>query len=42
MTGTMQLDIILGILKVLAFVPAIVIHECAHGFAAYKLGDPTA
>ena len=42
MTGNAQLDIILGILKVLAFVPAIVIHECAHGFAAYKLGDPTA
>lgn len=42
MTGNTQLDLILGILKVLAFVPAIVIHECAHGFAAYKLGDPTA
>ena len=21
---------------------AIVLHECAHGFAAYKMGDPTA
>ena len=30
------------VLMVLAFVPAIVLHECAHGFAAYKLGDPTA
>ena len=28
--------------NVLAFVPAIVLHEVAHGFAAYKLGDPTA
>lgn len=25
-----------------AFVPAIVLHEVAHGYAAYKLGDPTA
>lgn len=42
MTGDMTITIILGVLKVLAFVPAIVIHECAHGFAAAKLGDPTA
>ena len=42
MTGDMTITIILGALKVLAFVPAIVIHECAHGFAASKLGDPTA
>lgn len=27
---------------ILSFVPALVIHEVAHGFAAYKLGDPTA
>ena len=27
---------------VLAFAPAIVLHEVSHGFAAYKLGDPTA
>lgn len=27
---------------ILAFVPALVLHEAAHGFAAYKLGDPTA
>ena len=37
MTGDMTITIILGALKVLAFVPAIVIHECAHGFAAAKL-----
>lgn len=42
MVSDVQLDVILGIIKVLAFVPAIVIHECAHGFAAYKMGDPTA
>lgn len=35
-------DIIFAVLMVLAFIPAIVLHECAHGFAAYKLGDPTA
>ena len=28
--------------SVLSFVPAIVFHEVTHGFAAYKLGDPTA
>ncbi len=27
---------------ILSYVPAIVVHEVAHGFAAYKLGDPTA
>ncbi len=30
------------ICSVLAFVPAIICHEVMHGFAAYKLGDPTA
>ncbi len=28
--------------SILSFVPAIVFHEVAHGFAANKLGDPTA
>lgn len=28
--------------SILAFVPAIVLHEMGHAFAAYKLGDPTA
>lgn len=27
---------------ILSFIPALVLHEVAHGFAAYKLGDPTA
>ena len=27
---------------ILSFVPALTLHEVAHGFAAYKLGDPTA
>lgn len=30
------------ICSILSFVPALVCHEVAHGFAAYKLGDPTA
>lgn len=36
------LQIISYLCIVLAFIPAIVLHEVAHGFAAYKLGDPTA
>ena len=35
-----MLDVILLIL--FAAVPAIVLHEVAHGWVAYKLGDPTA
>lgn len=38
----MDETIIYYICSILAFVPAIVLHEVAHGFAAYKLGDPTA
>ena len=38
----MNLDIPYIICSVLSFVPAIVFHEVAHGFAANKLGDPTA
>ena len=30
------------ICSILAFVPAIVLHEMGHAFSAYKLGDPTA
>lgn len=30
------------ICSILSFIPALVLHEVAHGFAAYKLGDPTA
>ena len=30
------------LISVLCFVPAIVLHEVAHGFAAARLGDPTA
>lgn len=30
------------ICSILAFIPALVLHEVAHGYVAYKLGDPTA
>ena len=38
----MNLDIPYVVCCILAFIPAIVLHEVGHGFAAYKLGDPTA
>ncbi|MDR1088746.1 MAG: site-2 protease family protein [Coriobacteriales bacterium] len=31
-----------SIIMIICFIPAIVIHEVAHGFVAWKLGDPTA
>ena len=36
------MDVIYILISILCFVPAIVLHEVAHGFAAFKLGDPTA
>lgn len=42
MTNAMLSQVIKVILMVAAFIPAIVLHEVAHGYAAYKLGDPTA
>lgn len=42
MSSELMQNIILIAIMVVAFVPAIVLHECAHGYAAYKLGDPTA
>lgn len=38
----MNYDLPTIICAILAFIPALVLHEVAHGFAAYKLGDPTA
>lgn len=35
-------DIALGVLQFLLFIPAVVLHEYAHGWVSYKLGDPTA
>ncbi|MGI6536354.1 MAG: site-2 protease family protein [Eggerthellaceae bacterium] len=37
-----QTEIIYIVCSILAFIPAIVLHEVSHGFVAYKLGDPTA
>lgn len=37
-----SLDIPFAICSILAFVPAIVLHEVGHGTAAFLLGDPTA
>ena len=37
-----SIDIPYLICSVLSFIPAIVFHEMAHGFAAWRLGDPTA
>lgn len=41
LVGTM-ISIPYLICSLLSFIPAIVCHEAMHGFAAYKLGDPTA
>lgn len=30
------------VFSIICFIPALVLHEVAHGFMAYKLGDPTA
>ena len=38
----MDNSIIMPIIMIICFVPAIVVHEVAHGFVAWKLGDPTA
>ena len=35
-------NVVTIVLWLLAFVPAIVLHEMGHAIAAYKLGDPTA
>ena len=38
----MNTDLVYIVCTVLSFIPAIVFHEVAHGFAAWRLGDPTA
>lgn len=38
----MDTNAMLSIIMFLCFIPAIVLHEVAHGFVAWKLGDPTA
>ena len=38
----MNLDIVTTLLSIPAILIAMTVHECAHGYAAYRLGDPTA
>ena len=38
----MNLDIVTTLLSIPAILIALTVHECAHGYAAYRLGDPTA
>jgi Zn-dependent protease len=41
--GTVDVQtLIFAAISLICFVPAIVIHEAAHGFVAHRLGDPTA
>ena len=43
MSQQMALDMIIQLLSCLVvLLTAIPVHELAHGFVAYKLGDPTA
>ncbi|MDR1713165.1 MAG: site-2 protease family protein [Coriobacteriales bacterium] len=35
-------QLIFVVISIICFIPAIVVHEVAHGLMAYKLGDPTA
>jgi Zn-dependent protease len=35
-------QLIIGAISLLCFIPAIMIHEVAHGWVAHRLGDPTA
>ena len=38
----MQIDTALTVFTILVLVYSVIIHEVAHGYAAYALGDPTA
>ena len=40
--STSNYQIVVTVCTILAFIPAIILHEVAHGFIAYKLGDTTA
>jgi Zn-dependent protease len=40
--SNMQTDLSLSIFTVVVLILSIIIHEVAHGYAAYSLGDPTA
>ena len=36
------IQLVIKLLSLPSILIALTIHECAHGYAAYKLGDPTA
>ena len=36
------MNVTISIIMIVCFIPAIVVHEVAHGYVAWKLGDPTA
>ena len=40
--GSMSEKLLLLLISVLALLPALTVHEWAHGYTAYKLGDSTA
>ncbi|MBQ8546667.1 MAG: site-2 protease family protein [Clostridia bacterium] len=40
--GTLLNELLELLLRLPVVIIALVVHECAHGFIAYKLGDPTA
>jgi Zn-dependent protease len=35
-------DLIIAVISIICFLPAIIVHEIAHGYAALKMGDTTA
>ena len=35
-------DILIRVLQLALFIPALVFHEVSHGYVSYRLGDPTA
>jgi Zn-dependent protease len=35
-------NLVFIVISIICFIPAIVVHEVAHGFVAHRLGDPTA
>ncbi len=35
-------DVLIRVIELALFIPAIVLHEVSHGYVSYRLGDPTA
>lgn len=38
----MDTNILIRVIELALFIPAIVLHEVSHGYVSYRLGDPTA